>query len=390
MIRDFCLIREDFKRCVRKSLACLLVLVALVGCNDSPAPPVVSSPSLTESAIQGTATWLADNVITFGETGGDTPLVAGKYVFWKSWNASANTWTLQAREVSAQSGFTLTDKLDVSSFMASDGKTAVWRGSEPGLVSVHLYDLAARTDITLREASGQSDLAAYELAIDGDLLYYTNGNGLHLRDMRTNHERLISANGKKPIAANGMLLWVEAVAQVVKPTATSRGETPAVEENHVGRPPTSPGRYWELHLLQPGETGRGAVLTTNIAATGSLAFDVPCSYNLGGDYVVWTGEYGDHITAYNVKSHKIEIIPTNPQPYLGTLCPLVSGNAVVWIEETTREPGQLSVQAYDPGTRMLSTIASFRAGGVQAWGVVENEALIYTLDGSLYSMPLDR
>ncbi|HEX8217776.1 MAG TPA: hypothetical protein VF914_01040 [Chloroflexia bacterium] len=380
------------------TLGCLLVLVALFGCNSAPAPVTTVSPALKELPRPSTrsqvaratppGTWLADGVVTFGETGGDTPLVAGNYVFWKSWDASKGIWTLQAYDLSAGSGFTLTDKLDVSSFVASDGKSVVWRGSEPRLSSVQLFDLAAHTHATPREASGQAELTAYELAIDGDLLYYTNADGLHLRDLRTNSERLISATGKRPIAAKGMLLWVEEVPGGVEPTAKPRGQTPEAEEEHVGRPPVSPSRYWALHLLRAGQTGRGEVLTTDIPATSSLAYNIPNSYNMGGDYVVWTAEYRGQVTAYNVKSRKSKTISTNTQPYLGTLRQVVSGNTLVWIEQPTPDPRRYAIEAYDLATGVQRTIAGFQAGSVQAWGIAEDGALIYTVDGSLYSMPL--
>jgi hypothetical protein len=89
-----------------------------------------------------------------------------------------------------------------------------------------------------------------------------------------------------------------------------------------------------------------------------------------------------------MKSRKSETISTKTQPYLGTLRPVVSGNTLVWIEQPTPDPQRYAIEAYDLSTGVQRTIADFQAGSVQAWGITGDGALIYTVDGNLYSMPL--
>ncbi|KAB8140997.1 hypothetical protein F8S13_20965 [Chloroflexia bacterium SDU3-3] len=162
-----------------------LVLMAAALGTPAPAQPAQTTPQqriLTSQLVGHPA--VTDAGIFFLERRGDQ-YAAARY------RAGAGSQTLALSPAPLES-------------LAADAATAVWaeaNGEQRRLVG---YDIASGRTWQVATLAGRADLA-----VDGDTLYIADADGLRARSLADGGEVLVSASGRRPVAAGGALLWSE-------------------------------------------------------------------------------------------------------------------------------------------------------------------------------------
>jgi hypothetical protein len=379
-------------RLVTLCIAALMLCLAMVGCasnnllSSTPAPVTRPAPQL-----------IATNVDPSG------PVVAGKFVFWKSsegtWEKGVTTgiygYSLEHGEV-----FTVTERLERRSSLHSDGKSLLWLAGDEeavGGTTLHILDLETRTERSLPFFNAGGNNPNTRIAnpvIDGDTIFYNLNTSMHSRSLETGQEKLVAAEGLRPAAGGGTLLWVEPVPR--EPLATRPVPTILVDEDGDGdmeEVAAGTGEIYlgtsecELYMLKRGATGRGIVLDKGQAVGGDACSSIfsryfYANYAVSGDNVVWVndGRFPDPPT---VKVHNISSGTTREIGATAPMHPLISGDTVVWTEGKTYMPGEPfgpnTIKAHNLATGTTWVVAPENPDLHQAWGIIDERAVVYTL-----------
>jgi hypothetical protein len=379
-------------RSVTLRFVALLLCLAMVGCasnNSLSSTPI----SVTRPAPQ----LIATNVDLTGA------VVAGKFVFWKS---SEGTWEtgvttgIYGYNVEQGEVFTVTEGLERRSSLYSDGKSLLWvAGDEEAAgTTLHILDLETRTERSLPFFNAGGNNPNTRIAnpiVDGDTLFYNLNTTMHSRSLETGQEKLVAAEGRRPIAGGGTLLWVEPVPR--EPLPTRPVPTILIDEDGDGdleevaehqKCCFTGSSECQLLMLRGGETGRGMVLDKGEAIGGDACSSIfsrgyYANYAVSGDNVAWVndGRFPDPPT---VKVHNISSGTTREISAIAPMHPLISDDTVAWTEGTEYMPGG---EPFGPNTIKAHNLATGTTWVVvpespdlhQAWGIIDERAVVYTL-----------
>jgi hypothetical protein len=303
----------------------LLALFTLVGAIVAPA--------------RGQAPDTADHLLTGALVG--EPAAAGRYIFWKE--RDADQLTIYGYDLASRTRFPLAQPADPTSALASDGVVLAWTvlDRDERTLAIHSYD--PRSGAVSKLATGIG--GASEIAIDRGWLYYTdstlNHRGLFAREIAGGREQLVSPAGRRPVAADGALLWSE--------------EQP----NGVGRIST-----WSLHL----RTRDGRHHDTMIAA-GAAGYGGFSGYDVSGDAAVWAFAEGAPDTSVQVFN-----LADGARSMLGQtgIQPQIDGDSVVWTERASAGPGtdqRWSMRAYSLASGQATTLVAPGTAAIVGHGI---------------------
>jgi hypothetical protein len=272
-----------------------------------------------------------------------------RYLFWLDTRNPASRYAVYGYDLIEKREFVVSDKHPINGHLASNGNILAWVAvDDGGHTRIHTYDPATAKVSSIFESDTERYLS--DLALDADTLYYqdetTGHKGLFAHDLATGAERLVSANGTGPVAADGKILWIE------------------YEQ------PCSPGQSfcpwdWALHLqIEDSKIGDSL-----IGKSGENGFT---SYSLSGDNVVWS-EYFRPPTNYNLQTGMNRVL----SPVEG-LFPIVKGDVAVWVGGQSSSvlkvyniaTGQIA--GLYPGNVWITPQAIMRGGTVIAYGAGDN------------------
>src|SRR6266508_3172743 len=183
------------------------ILIALLALTGIASPPIRTQPAPAR-----------DRLLTSALVG--TPVAAGRYIFWKE--RGAEQVALYGYDLATSTRFLLAQPADATATIASDGTIVAWTsGDQAGpALAIHGYDLRTRAAFTLATGIGGTG----EIAIDQGWLYYIDSalahRGLFAREIASGHEQRVSSAGRRPVAADGALLWSEETSAGVGQTAS--------------------------------------------------------------------------------------------------------------------------------------------------------------------------
>src|SRR5262245_12765360 len=227
----------------RSPLSLLIVLLFLAQTTAAPARAQPTNPP--------------DRLLTSALVG--TPIAAGHYIFWKQ--RDAEQLAIHGYNLATSTRFVVAQPADALAAIASDGTAVVWTmvGPTDQGLSIQSYDLQTHAISTL--TTGVE--GASEIALDQGWLFYTDAaldhRGLFAREIASGHELLIGPAGRRPIAADGALLWSEEQASGV-------GQLSA----------------WSLHLrTRDGRHG------DTLLAAGAAGYGGFSGYDVSGGAAVW-------------------------------------------------------------------------------------------------------
>jgi hypothetical protein len=319
--------------------------------GPSPTPTAASFPTFPALQTPGPAIrYYAPNVA-------DGPLAVSHYVFFTTPPHEAYiTPTPPGGLVQDLFGYDLSRNepiLDnanstpgLKALLASDGQTLAWierRTDRPD--TIRGFNLATRTEFPILTApAGQP----YDgLTLDGGVLYYvdrTPGHlGLFARPLAGGPERLVTAAGDRPVAADGVLLWSE--EQAFGPEQSD----------------------FTLHLQRAGTT------QDRVIAHATSYFS---SYAVAGDTVVWPGPATQPgVWLYRISTGQAQMIFPGAVDHV-----TAGGHTVVWSDFGSPAPdGQsYSIAAYDLLTGRTSSPVHDVRGPLAVWGVAE-DAVLFTI-----------
>jgi len=294
------------------------------------------------------------------------PVATGNYLFWIDYRQGHSIY---GYDLSKQEEFLVTDKPGARFSLASDSKTLTWVETPSSDVinrgSIQGYDIASGKQFTILPSTSTSIFD--NLALDSGMLYYHDATighiGLYARNLNSEAEQLVSAAGRGPVAADGVLLWSE--------------------QRQFG--PMAPSE-WSLHLRKLDGSISDKVVVKD---EGQFA-----GYSVSGDKVVWSfypPAADTRVYLYSISSGVSKPISALANPPLITSGPLVSGNKVVWASATGSTPNQsnqLSIQEYDIDSGATSTLFPNTPTPLRPGAIIGQTALAYTSGTMLYLLNL--
>jgi hypothetical protein len=314
------------------------------GCAAAPAPIPVATPSAEPRRITSTLS--------------GAPIVAGAYLFWKDTSAIAPA--IYGYDVAKDTQFVVLQTVNWVFGVAGDETRLVWfeelLDEQPVRIDLHVYDIATRADRAVLTFP-QSDNAPRDVAVDGSRIYYTDSTpghtGLFIYNLETETEQLLSATGRKPVANDGVVLWLE--------------------PSPVGRATIAEVR------LRMRRHADGA--ETDLARAPAEPAGDPL-YAVSGDYVVWV--FDPLVSAARVMLHRISTGVTEPEPISPeTATSLTMHNdQVLWVTGGTTgfSVDQKAIQSYNLQNSRITTFVAASRDVKQVWGVTNEQALVFTLN----------
>jgi hypothetical protein len=268
-------------------------------------------------------------------------------------------------------GLVIDDSPVGKSALTTDGEVVAWvEDHQPYGESVEGYNLNVGQRYTLIP-TGDNEFGG--IALDNRFFYQGRrgsvAGGLYdTHPYSTDLYSLISAKGQNPVAANGYILWVEEDQQ----GCTTTGDEVAGE---AARQVCNP--LWTLHMRQ-----RDTALTDVTVASSNLGFS---GYSIRGDNIVWAA-YGEPAFLYNVTTNVTAQISAG-----AALKPFAANTSVVWTTGPTGKLGEpllSSIQATTLGGAANAPVSIVRpsTASVQAWGILGDKAVVYTVDDNLATM----
>lgn len=323
------------KRC---SVALVLLIASVCSFVDWPATANVAARDRGRSVSKGLV---------------GKPVAVGRYLLWFERDGRSLNLSVRGYDADRDLTFSLPGKPAEGSTMATDGALVAWtervRSREQ---RVQGYDLRTGQGITLLPASGARELGG--IALDHGVLYYQDATpghlGIYARDVATGQEQLITASGRNPVVADGVLLWSE--------------------ESFPGSylPPKS-----SLHMRRLD----GSAPDTVLAHAAALL----SSYDVSGDYVVWSffpPAVDRRVHLYRLSTGASTLISAVPARY-----PRIQGNTVVWTAEPDAAPGQQpqwSLQSYAIDTGGVTTLFEDTSGLLAPWAIFGQSAVVFAAD----------
>jgi hypothetical protein len=324
----------------RSLVPLLIALLALTGATGPPARAQAAPDRLLTSALVG------------------APVAAGQYIFWKE--RGAEQVALYGYDLATSTRFLLAQPADATATIASDGAIVAWTSGDNAdrALTIHGYNLRTRAVFTLATGIG----GASEIAIDQGWLYYTDSalahRGLFARTIASDREQLISPAGRRPVAADGALLWSEEKSSGVGRTAT-----------------------WSLHL----RTRDGRHGDTLIAA-GAAGYGGFSGYAVSGSTAIWTSAGGAHESGVQLfqldNGTHTTIAPTGSDPH-------IQGSTVLWTEQPSGAPGQSQhwlVRSYDLTSGQSATVVAPSTAAIVARAIAGDRTIAITVAGTQLHM----
>jgi hypothetical protein len=278
------------------------------------------------------------------------PVVVGQMVFWREplgRRTAIRSYDLRAN---APLGVAVRDAQILD--LAADDTYVAWvERDAAGRLGIYGMDLRTRAVLLIVALPGRP--AQSEIALDRSVLYYTDPTpghaGLFVRNLAGGAERLVSPNGRRPLARGGALLWSEARA-----TGT-------------------PGRWsWSLHLR--AADGRRVVLAQHEAGYGGFG-----GYDTDGTTAVWAFEpsSGDpQVYAYDAGSGTTAAVAA------AGAAPRIDRRTVVWAEASAGpgQPARWQVRAYDLDTGALPPAVEPGSAALAVAGIDGNSIVLAVAD----------
>jgi hypothetical protein len=312
-------------------------------------------------ALSGTASRAAraqaapDQLLTSTLVG--EPVAAGRYIFWKE--RGAEQVALYGYDLATGTRFLLTQPADATA-IASDGAMVAWTSADPAdhALAIRGYDLRTRAVFTLAIGIG----GAGEIAIDQGWLYYTDSalahRGLFAREIASGREQLISPAGRRPVAADGALLWSEEKSSGMGQTA-----------------------IWSLHLRTRGGRHGDMLIASGTAGYGGFS-----GYAVSGGTVVWAfaggaPESGVQLFRLDNATHTT-IAPTGSDPH-------IQSSSVIWTEQPSGAPGQSQrwlVRSYDLTSGQSTTVVLPSTAASAARAIAGDRTIAITVAGTQLHM----
>jgi hypothetical protein len=252
--------------------------------------------------------------------------------------------------------FVLTNRSSSKFALATDGKKIVWleRGSDSA-VRAYGYDLDSRNEVSFVGTLSQTqNNYYYDIALAGDVLYYSGiinqQRGVVARNLTTGVEEILVADGRRPVAADGALLWSKEVASCNPPST----HPPCIFDGI-------------LYMRKSGDTKDILVHRS----PGQDSFRGPQGYDLSHGRVVWSGT-SEGVRLYDANTSTLNIIFNRHASY-----PLIRGNLVAWVGEEKRT----KLILYDTNTGQFTTPVSVMDARIETEAIVGQEAIAYRLGG---------
>jgi hypothetical protein len=316
----------------------LVVLLALTGITGAPVgtQPAPAPDQLLTSALVG------------------APVAAGQYIFWKE--RGAEHVALYGYDPATSTRFLLAQPADAASTLASDDAIVAWTSADPAghTLAIQGYDLRTHAVFTLATGIGGPS----EIAIDQGWLYYTDSalahRGLFAREIASGREQLISPVGRRPVAADGGLLWSEETSVGVGQIAN-----------------------WSLHLRSRDGRHNDTLIVASAAGYGGFS-----GYAVSGDAVVWTlaggaPQSGVWLFHQNTGTHTV-LAPIGSDPH-------IQGTTVLWTEPPSGAPSQSLrwlVRSYDLNSGQSTTVVLPSTADTAAWAIAGDRAIVITVAGT--------
>jgi hypothetical protein len=317
------------------------ILIALLALTGTTAPPARTQPANPP-----------DQLLTSALVG--APVAAGQYIFWKE--HGAEQVALYGYDLATSTRFLLAQPADATAMIASDGAIVAWTSGDPAGRALAIQGHDLRTRAVFRLATGIG--GAGEIAIDQGWLYYTDSalahRGLFARAIASGRQQLISPTGRRPVAADGALLWSEETSSGVGRTAT-----------------------WSLHL----RTRDGRHDDTLIAA-GAAGYGGFSGYAVSGGTVVWA--FAGGAQASGVQLFRLDdgthtmIAPTGSDPH-------IQAHTTLWTEQLSDAPGQSQrwlVRSYDLTSGQSATVVAPSAVASAARAIAGDRTIAITVAGT--------
>jgi hypothetical protein len=289
-----------------------------------------------------------------------------RYLFWRDNSNPANHDIIAGYDLVEKRKFVVSDRPAINNFVTANSKIVAWvETADGGHTRVRSYDPLTGNGSVILESGSEGGIAG--LALDDETLYYqdlTAGHkGLFAHDLATDEERLVSAKGTDPVAADGNVLWLE-YEQTCAPGSSFCPWD------------------WALHL----QTRDGSILDRVLTRSGENGFS---SYDVSGDRVVWSN-YGAPPVLYDIKSNTTRTL-TIVEGYF----PIIKGDLVVWAGNyTTSTIKVYNIPTADlsklyPGSDPATTPQDILGGNVLAYGSGDNTFKRERIK-SLYIISLDQ
>lgn len=247
--------------------------------------------------------------------------------------------------------------------MATDGRYLawseyIWGEPDQNPQPVYLYNAETGRTTQIMTATMSTGALFSDISLDKGILYYADSTpgheGLYTRNLTTNDELLISAQGHVPVASEGELLWLS------------------------GYDDRAFGRVSTLHLTNLENIQSDTVITET---TNRFS-----GYDVSGSNVVWS--YGDTSLPMDVYLYNLNDKSTTLLGVPGT-GPHVNGNKIVWTSgNVTSAPVHWPfhgtwVTSYDLNTRLVSMVTLQEDGSESsAIDLIDNNTLLYYMRGS--------
>lgn len=281
------------------------------------------------------------------------PFVTEQAVFWSE--RHDNHIAILGYDLADGTTFVVAERDRTVLGLAADDRQVVWIERDPiaGQLNIIGADLRAGTLGLIASLAGST--AHSEIALDQDVLYYTDSaldhHGLFALDLATQREQLVSVAGMRPVARDGRLLWSEAQAVALPGLAT-----------------------WTLHLRTADGRHGDRVLARR--AAGYLGFS---GYDMEGGIVAWSlaaSAADAQIYIYNVGTGTTTALAagagSNPRIYNGS---------IIWTEDGAgpSRPATWRTRVYHPASRTQSLAVEESSAATTIWGVAGQERLALTV-----------
>ncbi|HEX2910159.1 MAG TPA: hypothetical protein VH186_05080 [Chloroflexia bacterium] len=303
--------------------------------------------------------YVLNHNITVSNSVMGTAITAGQYIFWLD-NRNGPNLTIYGYDTIKQSSFVVSQSPGGKFSLASDGKTLAWvQTPDQSIInggSIQGYDLRSGKSFEIVAAKSQNMFGG--LALDNSILFYQNGTSLFALNLTTGQEHVISSNGQRPVAGNGIVLWSE-------------------QQGSGGLASSE----WSLHF---------ALLDGSKPDTLIVKGKGPFSgYNISGSNVVWSflpPAPDQAVYLYNTGNGNTTNLwsgmtgLTSGQA-VSTSQPLIAGNKVAWVNGPGGGKPDWSVSVYDLSSKS-GTILLTSTIPVQLWGITTSGRLVYSTGNS--------
>jgi hypothetical protein len=295
---------------------------------------------------------------------------AGHYVFWDGSFTAARP--ILAYDLAQNKLLTLASGAGANGRIGpvSDGTTVAWIEGTPGGDSVRGYDLSTGQTHLLVDPAPYHEFD--QIAIGAGQVFYSDAKpeqtGLFVRNLATGQDTLVSAWGRAPVVANGILLWYE--------------QRPSEGPHALANPPhPRPPSECSLHMRRLDGSLTDAVINSSLPVD---PFGNECGYagySTAGDYAAWTGGY---LANRPLWLHRLS---TGSEQLIANFAshPLLTGDTLIWTEQPTgfpNAPTTWSIKAYDLATGATRTIVQAQEHlAVISWALTGDNQLVYTVGG---------